>query len=128
MKKKHTSPYLIFFLLFLSTSVVVAQKENAIEHVTFEIIKNLHEDALLLDVRTPSEVNRGSISGATAVDFLQLEQFKMHVEQFDKSTPVYLFCHSGGRSYQAALILKQMGFKKIYDYTGGYADWALKTQ
>ena len=128
MKKKHTSPYLIFFLLFLSTSVVVAQKENAIEHVTFEIIKNLHEDVILLDVRTPSEVNRGSISGATAVDFLQLEQFKMHVEQFDKSTPVYLFCHSGGRSYQAALILKQMGFKKIYDYTGGYADWALKTQ
>lgn len=128
MNKKQISRYLLVFIFTLSTSAVVAQKKNVIEHVTFEIIKNLHEDAILLDVRTPSEVDRGSIPGATAVDFLQLELFKIHVEQFNKSTPVYLFCHSGGRSYQAALILKQMGFKKIYDYTGGYADWALRTQ
>jgi rhodanese-related sulfurtransferase len=34
-----------------------------------------------------------------------------------------LFCRSGGRSGEAASLLKEMGFKQVYDLNGGYNAW-----
>ena len=34
-----------------------------------------------------------------------------------------MYCYKGGRSAQAALQLKEMGFTKIYDMDGGILLW-----
>lgn len=118
---------LLFLSILLSTSILKAQDNTSIEIVSYKIVKNLDTSSILLDIRTSGEFEKGAINGATHVDFLQPETFTAFVQQLDKSTPVYLYCHSGGRSHQAAVQLQQMGFKKIYDYSGGYADWTIKS-
>jgi rhodanese-related sulfurtransferase len=77
----------------------------------------------LLDVRTPAElVANGSIAGAQNYDF-NAPDFQAKMEALDKKAPVMLYCKSGNRSGQAATMLKEMGFKQVYDLNGGYDSW-----
>lgn len=66
--------------------------------------------APLLDVRTPAEFAEGHLVGATNVD-VQAPDFRDRVAAMDLPAegPVYLYCRSGGRSGQAAGILREMG-------------------
>lgn len=79
-------------------------------------------NALVLDVRTPSEFAEGSIEGAINVDFLN-ENFSTELDQLDKNRTIYLYCKSGGRSGQAKKILEDKGFTAIYNLEGGYMAW-----
>lgn len=76
----------------------------------------------LLDVRTPAEFSAGNITGATNLD-VKSGQFKDMAGKLDKKRPVAVYCLSGMRSAKAANILKEMGFKKIYNLDGGYLAW-----
>lgn len=76
----------------------------------------------LLDVRTLAEFSAGNITGATNLD-VKSEQFKDMAGKLDKKRPVAVYCRSGMRSANAANILKEMGFKKIYNLDGGYLAW-----
>lgn len=76
----------------------------------------------LVDVRTPGEFSQGHIEGAANID-VEAAGFKEAVAGLDKNKPVAVYCRRGGRSHNASLILKEMGFKKIYDLKGGYTAW-----
>jgi rhodanese-related sulfurtransferase len=76
----------------------------------------------LLDVRTPVEFSDGNITGSTNMD-VKSNQFKDMAGKLDKKKPVAVYCRSGMRSATAANILKEMGFKKIYNLDGGYLAW-----
>ena len=80
------------------------------------------KDVQLVDVRTPMEYNNGHIDDAVNFD-VNGTSFLKQIKTLDKEKPVYLYCKMGGRSNRAAEILKSNGFKKIFDYTGGYDDW-----
>lgn len=77
----------------------------------------------LVDVRTAAEYNAGNIKGAKNID-VQGDQFKTLAAKLDKKRPVAVYCRSGMRSAKAASILKEMGFKKIYNLDGGYLAWS----
>jgi rhodanese-related sulfurtransferase len=79
-------------------------------------------DIQLVDVRTPEEVAEGTIAGAINFDF-RADGFEEKLDVLDKSKPVYVFCRSGGRSANAASIMKEMGFTRIYDLDGGITAW-----
>lgn len=76
----------------------------------------------LLDVRTPGEFNAGHIKNADNIDFTGSD-FREKVATLDREKPVLIYCHSGNRSGKASLILKELGFKEIYDLQGGYSNW-----
>jgi phage shock protein E len=77
----------------------------------------------LLDVRTPEELaENGTIKGAQNLDFYNAD-FNSKLEAMDKEIPVMLYCRSGGRSGEAAAMMKEMGFKQVYDLNGGYDAW-----
>ena len=76
----------------------------------------------LLDVRTPSEFNAGHIKTAENIDFTGSD-FREKVSKLDREKPVLIYCHSGNRSGKASLILKELGFKEVYDLQGGYSNW-----
>ncbi|MEZ4900830.1 MAG: rhodanese-like domain-containing protein [Spirosomataceae bacterium] len=44
--------------------------------------------------------------------------FKQQVEKLDKNKPVFVYCAAGGRSTKASQILKEAGFKTIYNLQG----------
>jgi len=77
----------------------------------------------LIDVRTPGEVEGGTIEGATNMDF-NAQTFESQLNTLNKNQPVFIFCQSGGRSGQSYSIMKKMGFSEVYDLEGGYMEWS----
>lgn len=80
------------------------------------------EGAQLIDVRTPGEVAGGMIEGAQNIDY-NGANFKDQIDALDRDQPVLVYCRSGGRSGRAAAMMKEMGFKEVYDLQGGYMNW-----
>lgn len=77
---------------------------------------------LLLDVRTPPEVKKGTIEGSRNIDFFS-ENFESIISGLDKNKPVYVFCASGGRSGETMEMMKKKGFTEVYNLEGGFAAW-----
>ena len=75
----------------------------------------------LVDVRTQAEYAAGHIDGFIN---LPVDQLREHLEQLDKTKPVYLVCQSGLRSYIASRILKGSGFACSH-LAGGYSPGSL---
>ena len=80
------------------------------------------EAPVIIDVRTPREFAQGNIEGARNINVYD-PNFITSFAEYDKTTPVYLYCRSGVRSANAAAKLKAMGFQTVYDLAGGYIRW-----
>jgi rhodanese-related sulfurtransferase len=67
------------------------------------------DGALLLDVRTPAEFRDGHVPHATNIPVQELPQRIAEVGPTKR--PVVVYCRSGGRSAQAAALLKHAGYE-----------------
>ncbi len=76
----------------------------------------------ILDVRTDGEVAQGYVTGALQIDFYR-DDFNAEVEKLNKEKPVYVYCAAGGRSGKAMQKMKSMGFKEVYNLSGGFPTW-----
>jgi monothiol glutaredoxin len=76
----------------------------------------------LYDVRTPGERATAAIPGSELLDAEVAEQ----IEQLPRDTPLYFHCHHGGRSQRAAEHFVGMGFREVYNVTGGIDAWSLE--
>ncbi|MBS6546847.1 MAG: rhodanese-like domain-containing protein [Butyricicoccus pullicaecorum] len=77
-------------------------------------------DAVLLDVRMPDEYREGAIPGSKNIPLPMLEQAGRVIPS--ESTPVFVYCYSGGRSRKAVEILQQMGYSDVRNI-GGIASY-----
>jgi rhodanese-related sulfurtransferase len=121
---------LITFLLTGAVAEVSAQKASIKSQSTAQVwnvspqvfkTKLGISKGLLLDVRTLDEFNKGHLSGATMIDYLNPD-FEKRIKALDRNKPVFLYCASGGRSEEAAEAMKKAGFRQIYNLEGGYRD------
>jgi thioredoxin len=76
----------------------------------------------LVDVRTPEEFLSGHIKNALNID-VNGANFEADVASLYKDIPVYVYCHSGSRSADAANKLLKMGFKQVFNLNGGIMAW-----
>lgn len=121
---------LFIFTLFISCQQKEIRQEDISESKAIIEFLNSDEfathiqggDVQLIDVRMKSEFNEGHIKGAKNHHIYD-KDFKEQVSSLDKDQPVYLYCKAGARSEEAALQLKEMGFKQIYDLKGGISSW-----
>ena len=74
----------------------------------------------LYDVRTPGERAMAAIPGTVLLDASVAEQ----IETLARDTPLYFHCHHGGRSQRAAEHFIGMGFREVYNVTGGIDAWS----
>ncbi|MDN4480514.1 FAD-dependent oxidoreductase [Demequina muriae] len=74
------------------------------------------EGARLIDVRTPEEYDVWHIPGAESVP---LATFREAMADWDRTTPIRLYCAVGFRSYLAHRILVQSGFADVATLSGG---------
>ena len=81
--------------------------------------------AILLDVRTPQEYAEGHIPGSRNIPLQELDKTEKITEH--KDTPLFVHCLSGGRSRQAAALLKQMGYTNVTNI-GGIAGYHGKVE
>ena len=80
---------------------------------------------VILDVRTPKEFFQGHIAKAINIDFYSLS-FNQELEKLDPAKTYLVYCLSGGRSRAAQKVMLKMGFKKVYNMTGGILAWSKK--
>ena len=76
-------------------------------------------DAIVLDVREPSEVSGGKIPNSINIP---LGQLRTRLSELDKSRLIVASCQVGLRGYLAERILKQNGFNAA-NLSGGYLTW-----
>jgi rhodanese-related sulfurtransferase len=80
------------------------------------------EDLNIVDVREPHEHEEFNIGGI----LVPLGEIRaMQVDELEelKDQEVIVYCRSGGRSGQAAMILETMGFQNVKNLTGGMLAW-----
>ena len=78
------------------------------------------EDFTFLDVRSPGEIEQMRIEGSLSIP---LGALRTSLDKVDKTKPVVAFCKISLRGYEAALILKQNGYKNVKVMDGGILMW-----
>lgn len=79
----------------------------------------LEENTFLLDVRADEDLKKvsGSIEGTKRIP---LEQLRDRLNEIPTDRPVLVFCAKGLKSYFAARMLIQKGFKQVLSLNGGF--------
>ncbi|WP_252730042.1 rhodanese-like domain-containing protein [Zobellia uliginosa] len=81
------------------------------------------DNAFVLDVRTPEEIEEGYIPNSTNIDFYLGQDFLNEIEKLDKTKNYYVYCRSGNRSGQACAIMNSVGIENAYNLEGGFMNW-----
>lgn len=81
-----------------------------------------NDSKLLIDVRTFKEFSESHIEGAINVDFWAAT-FVTDLEYVDRDSQILVYCMAGGRSAKAANKMRELGFKNVYNLTGGISEW-----
>ena len=144
LHKKRFSSLIVLFLLLrvaflnISCSNADTQAQNqtaqpsqilktisAIE--SKEMIKNFktNERFVLLDIRTPREFNYERIDGAINIDFYQ-QDFVTNLQNLDKEKTYLIYCRTANRTSHALRLMKDLGFREVYNMAGGIVDWKRK--
>jgi len=89
-----------------------------------DVILALQDDPefILLDIRTPAEVEAGHISGAVNLDFYS-SAFRDNLAALDRDKIYLIYCRSANRTGQAYNIMEELGFERVYDMGGGISQW-----
>lgn len=98
-----------------------AQNKNDTKLVSaanWEKLRVENPDYIVIDVRTPEEFSEDGINGAINVDYYS-PTFKQDIAALDSSKTYLIYCRSGARSGNAAIILQELGMNSVYDLDGG---------
>ena len=74
------------------------------------------EGAVLLDVRTPQEFNEGHVPGSMNIPLQELDRIATVVP--GPTTPLFVYCQSGGRSRRAVAALQRAGYLTVKNIGG----------
>jgi adenylyltransferase/sulfurtransferase len=80
------------------------------------------KDLFILDVREPHEYQICNLKGY----LIPLGDLPKRVHELDSSRDIVAHCRSGVRSGKAVTFLRQAGFTKVHNLTGGILAWADK--
>lgn len=120
----------ILFAVMLTMASVQAEEEQVaavdkIEVTAANEFVTRHDEAIIMDVRTPAEYDMSHITGAMNVN-VQDDEFRSIVAGLDKDKTYVVHCTKNpadGRSSRALETMQQLGFKNLYSLEGGYIAW-----
>lgn len=116
---------LAFCLTILLNSCTQAQQTVQKTNVnSAEFLKKINttDSAVVLDVRTPGEFEKGHLKNAININWNGAE-FDNQLATLDKTKPIFVYCLSGGRSKSAADKMRKAGFENVVELAGGIMDW-----
>ena len=109
-----------FVLLFIVIACSAETQDVVLSPTEFQAKLKNTPDAILLDVRSPEEI---------AIDRLDDSKNIVFDDAFDSKLeglghkPLFVYCASGKRSAKAAAILREKGYKDVYELEGGLGAW-----
>ena len=115
--------------LFLFAGLFAIQPASAqdttglsIQQARFEKLMK-KKNTYVLDVRTPEEYKSGFIGNAVNYNVMDSVAFVNTISALDKNKKYLLYCKSGRRSGKALVMMKTMGFRKVYHLKSGVTEW-----
>lgn len=81
-----------------------------------------HKNAVVLDVREPSEYESGHVLNSKLIPLGKLKDRIGELEKY-KDHSIVVLCRSGNRSGTACFILGKHGFSQAYNLAGGIQAW-----
>jgi rhodanese-related sulfurtransferase len=75
-----------------------------------DLSKIINENTLIVDVRSATEFDSGSVKGAVNIP---LDRVQNNIDKFKNKSNIIVFCRSGNRSGQAKNILNEMGINNV---------------
>lgn len=92
---------------------------SVVKEISVKELKSLFDsksDFQLIDVREPHERDIATLGG----DNIPLGTITQHSDKFSRDKQVVIYCRSGKRSGDAALVLQRdFGFQNLYNLKGG---------
>ena len=89
------------------------------DDITMEELKiKLSQGAILIDVRSNQEFREGHLQGAINIPDFEITN-RVQREIPKKNQLIVLYCQYGGRSRNAMVIMKNMGYTNVYNLYGG---------
>jgi rhodanese-related sulfurtransferase len=84
-----------------------------------------HGQAVVLDVREPSELQMASIKpNGFELVAIPMGVVAPRLSELNPAQPIACLCHHGGRSMQVASYLKARGFEHVANISGGINAWS----
>jgi len=77
-----------------------------------------NKDFVIIDIRTPEELEAGVVGKPTNIDFYDPD-FQKNIGKLDKNKTYLVYCRSGARSRAAVQYMLSAGFTRIYEIEGG---------
>ena len=124
----------LFILLMTSTGCNNKNNQSDIQNKTlqeppvvsvaeFKKIAEADTTIFVLDVRTESEYVAARLNFTD--DRISYDSLYHYLDLLpdNKETPIYCFCRSGRRSGIATEYLNSIGYKNVYNVTGGILAW-----
>ncbi|MFZ9207923.1 MAG: thioredoxin domain-containing protein [Sediminibacterium sp.] len=113
-----------FFCILSAAIFFLACNSNAqnVDANTFEQKINAG-GVQVLDVRTAGEYSGSHLKNVMLADWTDKAQFAERTKYLDKNKTLLVYCAAGGRSGQAAVWLKEQGFKEVVNLQGGITSW-----
>ena len=116
----------VFLWVFITAVTAHAQAQEVeirdVSVAKFKSAMDSLDGEVLIDLRTPEELEKGKIPGAIVIDFFGSD-FEPAIAALDKSKVYLLYCAAGGRSGETAELMSKMGFRKIYNLESGFNGW-----
>jgi rhodanese-related sulfurtransferase len=79
------------------------------------------QKARLIDVREPWELTQASVPGAESIP---MSEIAGRLQELSPAEPLLILCHSGVRSLNVTVWLRNQGYENAQSITGGIAAWA----
>jgi rhodanese-related sulfurtransferase len=123
-----------------ANKVQTPEKLDGVRVVTAEQVQQaMAKGAVAFDVRVAAECSEKTIKGAVCHTYREKsakepsfdktqDQFDLSKLPSDKAAQVIFFCNSGDcwRSYKAAVVARDAGFKQVNWFRGGMPEWTAK--
>ncbi len=109
--------YGIIFILLISVIIIIGscinrKRKSVDKNNLLSIIKDI----------TPKEFASIHIEKSINIDYSS-KIFKDEIDKKDKDKMYLIYCKSGWRSKRAQNIMKKLGFKEVYNISGGIIRW-----
>ncbi len=85
------------------------------------------DQLVLLDVRDPHELMIANIEDSITPIHIpkgELKERISEIESFKNDKDIVVYCRTGKRSVECSAILKELGFTRVLNLTGGLHAWS----
>jgi len=108
--------------LIVCLLLLTACDSNHYETIDSNVAMNLIENnAIVIDVRSSEEYDTGHIK-----DSINIPVDTISNVNYAKDTTIIVYCATGIRSANAAKVLIEAGYTKVYNLDGGLINWGFE--